>query len=137
MSGQWISAAIRERVAQRARYCCEYCRIPEDAVFAPHEPDHVIAEQHGGQTTPENLALACWRCNRRKGTNLATLDPQTGKPEFLFNPRQDRWEDHFIVEGARISGVSPVGRATAALLRFNSADRLELRERLITAGKFF
>lgn len=42
----------------------------------------------------------------------------------------------FHYGSARISGVSPVGRATAALLRFNSADRLELRERLIAAEKF-
>ena len=28
--------------------------MPELGVLFPHEPDHVIAEQHGGKTTLEN-----------------------------------------------------------------------------------
>jgi 5-methylcytosine-specific restriction endonuclease McrA len=130
MSGH-IPAALRAVVAQRAQGLCEYCLIPADVVFAPHEPDHIIAEQHGGQTTEENLAFACWRCNRYKGTNIASIDPETGNREFLFHPRRDHWSDHFKVQDARIDGATPVGRATAALLRFNSRDRLKLRERLL------
>jgi hypothetical protein len=136
VSTQWIPASLRNLVQKRAAGCCEYCRVPNDVSFAPHEPDHVIAEQHGGQTVLENLALACWRCNRYKGTNLASIDPQTGTPEFLFNPRRDTWHDHFQLDGARIVGTSASGRATAALLRFNAADRLEVRERLLSEGRY-
>lgn len=136
MSTRRIPTAVRVKVAQRAKGCCEYCRVPDDVGFAPHEPDHVIAEQHGGQTTADNLALACWRCNRYKGTNLASIDPDTGHREFLFDPRRDRWSEHFKVEEAKIIGITAVGRATATLLRFNSRDRLEVREALITEGRF-
>jgi hypothetical protein len=136
VSGQHIPATLRALVAARARDCCEYCLIPEQAAFAPHEPDHIIAEQHGGPSSADNLAFACWRCNRYKGTNIASLDPETGKREFLFNPRLHRWSDHFKLEGATIAGVSGIGRATVALLRLNSRDRLELRERLLAEGLF-
>ena len=78
MSRQRISAALRTAVSARAANCCEYCRVPEMAVFFGHEPDHVIAEQHGGETILENLALACVQCNRFKGPNIASLDPETG-----------------------------------------------------------
>ena len=120
---------------QRARSCCEYCLIPE-ALVSLHEPDHIIAVQHRGATSLENLALACWRCNRYKGTNLASVDPKTGQREFLFDPRNAVWAEHFNSEGGKIVGISAVGRVTVALLRFNNNDRVEVRERLIAEGKF-
>jgi hypothetical protein len=136
MSGQWISPVLREEVRARAAGCCEYCRVHEDDVGAPHEPDHVVAEQHGGQTTVQNLAFACFHCNRHKGTNIASVDPETGQPVFLFHPRRDQWADHFKVEGARIVSLTAMGRATAALLKFNTPDRLETRQMLARAGRF-
>jgi 5-methylcytosine-specific restriction endonuclease McrA len=60
-----------------------------------HEIDHVIAEKHGGATEESNLAMSCWRCNRRKGTDLASFHPETGAITLLFNPRTQRWRDHF------------------------------------------
>ena len=60
-----------------------------------HEVDHVIAERHGGKTVRENLAYSCFRCNRLKGTDLTSIDPQTGKITRLFNPRTDIVEQAF------------------------------------------
>jgi HNH endonuclease len=136
MSGQWIPAALRALVQQRAGGCCEYCRVHEDDVLAPHEPDHVIAEQHGGQTTADNLAFSCYHCNRHKGANIASVDSATGQPVFLFHPRRDSWSEHFKLEGARIVPLTPSGRATAALLNYNSPARVEFRETLVAAGRF-
>lgn len=135
MSGQWIPAALRVAVRERAHGCCEYCRIHEDDVIAPHEPDHIIAEQHGGQTVVENLAFACYHCNRFKGPNIASVDPHTGQSAFLFNPRRDKWPEHFKLEGGRIVALTPAGRATAALLRLNLPERVESRELLRRAGR--
>ena len=77
--------------------------------MSPHEPDHVIAEQHGGATTLENLALAC--AITTKGPNVASVDPLTGVVMRLFHPRQDRWEHHFAFAGPASSpplpGVAP------------------------------
>ena len=136
MSGQWISAALRSAMRERAAGRCEYCRVHEDDVLAPHEPDHIVAEQHGGETSEENLAFACYHCNRLKGTNLASLDLETGQQVFLFHPRRDDWPEHFSVEGARIVPHTAIGRATAALLKLNSSERLESRETLKLAGRY-
>jgi 5-methylcytosine-specific restriction endonuclease McrA len=59
-----------------------------------HQVDHVIAEEHGGQTTLDNLALSCTVCNRRKGSDIGSLDPDSGTLIPLFNPRTQQWSDH-------------------------------------------
>ena len=66
----YISDALRRQVENRANHQCEYCLLPDHLSFYPHEVDHVIALKHNGATTAENLAYACWRCNRYKGTDL-------------------------------------------------------------------
>ncbi|MEK7685098.1 MAG: HNH endonuclease signature motif containing protein [Verrucomicrobiota bacterium] len=136
MSTQWIPAALRTEVLQRAGGRCEYCRVHQDDAGVPHEPDHIVAEQHGGQTAAENLAFACYHCNRHKGTNLASVDPESGQPVFLFHPRRDKWSDHFRIEGAWIVPLTPTGRATAALLKFDTPERLESRRLLARAGRY-
>lgn len=129
-----IPAALRLRVEQRARHECEYCRISQLMTFAPHEVDHVIATKHGGATEEENLALACLPCNRHKGTDIASVDPQTGSLCPLFNPRRDRWEEHFEVIDTSIRGRSDTGRTTERLLQLNRPERLVERARLVIAG---
>ena len=136
MSSQWIPAGLRAEVRQRARGRHEYCGVHEEDVWAPHEPDHIIAEQHGGRTAAENLAYACFHCNRHKGTNLASVDPESGQPVFLFQPRRDVWSDHFQIDGARIIGLTATGRTTSALLKFNAPERLESRRLLVLARRY-
>lgn len=136
MSGQWIPSALRVIVRERAAGRCEYCLVHEADVLAPHEPDHIVAEQHGGETVAENLAFACYHCNRLKGPNLASIDPESGQRIFLFNPRQDKWSTHFKLDGPRIIPLTPSGRATAALLKFNFPERVESRRRLLRAGRY-
>ena len=136
MSGDWIPASLRAAVAQRAGGRCEYCRVPEGVVLWPHEADHIIAEQHGGKTELENLALACFHCNRRKGPNVASVDPATGTLVPLFNPRVHRWVEHFRLEGPRLEPLSDIGRVTIGLLRLNSPERLLVREALRRVGRW-
>ncbi len=120
---------------QRGGYRCEYCLLHEDDAVLPHELDHIIATQHGGQTTAENLALSCWDCNHVKGPNLASVDPLTGQIVQLFHPRHDRWAEHFRFEGARIVGLTPKGRVTVFLLQFNAPERVRQREDLQATGR--
>ncbi|KAB8331858.1 HNH endonuclease [Scytonema tolypothrichoides VB-61278] len=127
----YISPALRRQVEQRANDRCEYCLLPADVTFFPHELDHVIAVKHGGATNADNLAFACWRCNRYKGTDLGSFDPQTKAFSFLFNPRTQKWEKHFLIEDSRIMGLTPEGRTTAMLLQFNSDERIAERRRLL------
>ena len=131
-----VPEALRLRVWQRAQGRCEYCLIHEEEFLFPHQIDHIRAVQHGGLTLAENLALACGDCNRPKGPNLSSVDPDSNEPVWLFNPRRDQWTEHFAMDGAFIGGLTPVGRATVFLLRFNSEDRIRLRRRLRGEGRF-
>jgi 5-methylcytosine-specific restriction endonuclease McrA len=135
MSQDWIPEALRLAVRQRSGSLCEYCGIPETGTFFAHQVDHVIAEQHGGETTLENLALACAQCNRFKGPNIASIDPDTKRMVPLFNPRIDKWSDHFRQQGGRIIPLTPVGRAAARLMNFGHQDREEARHNLWMANR--
>ena len=132
MSKTYISASLRRFVEERAGGRCEYCLLPATIAFFSHEVDHIIAEKHEGKTIAENLALTCWRCNRHKGTDLGSFDPQTDDFCFLFNPRTQTWEEHFKQEKLQIIGLTPEGRTTARLLQLNTEERLAERQRLET-----
>jgi hypothetical protein len=104
----------------------------EDAHF-PHEVDHIIAEKHYGPTSLENLAWACFDCNRFKGPNI---DPETGVLSALFNPRHQAWTEHFENQHGTIVPLTTVGRVTVNILRLNLPVRVEVREILTRAGVY-
>lgn len=129
-----IPAALRRLVNERADGICEYCLFPSALAFVGHEVDHVVALKHGGATTLDNLALSCVLCNKHKGSDLASLDPDTAQIVALYSPRRHRWSEHFKLTEAVIVPLSPTGRATARLLRFNHPDRLAERLLAFEAG---
>jgi hypothetical protein len=131
-----MDETVRQFVRERAELRCEYCRISQDALpWASFHVEHIRARQHGGSDDPSNLALACRRCNLRKGPNLAAIDPDTGKLTPLFNPRTDKWNNHFHLADHRIVGLTEVGRATVTLLDMNDADRVQIRVEIATLGE--
>jgi hypothetical protein len=111
--------------------------LPVAAPVVRFHIEHIIARQHGGGTDPDNLALACGKCNFSKGPNIAALDPETGQLVPLFHPRRDEWQDHFSWSGTEVVGLTPVGRATAVLLAMNDWERVEVRENLQAHGQPF
>jgi hypothetical protein len=134
MSKTYVSVELRHLVYDRAGSTCEYCLMPEIAVLVSHEIDHVIAEKHGGRTEAGNLALACTICNKYKGSDLASIDPVSGEIVRLYQPRSDRWQDHFQLQGREILPLTAIGRVTVRLLQFNRSERLEERKCLIETG---
>ena len=130
-----IDAAARILVVARAGNRCEYCQFPQEAYEAIFHVDHVLAQQHLSDDSEGNLALCCPRCNRKKGPNLAGLDPLTQRVEPLFHPRRQRWNDHFRWMGIRIVAITPTGRATLSVLDLNGDDRLVLRAALAAEGR--
>ena len=82
-----------------------------------------------------NLALACHRCNLHKGPNLTGIDPLTGEVVSLFNPRHERWNEHFAFHGTHIMGITPTGRATVHVLAMNDPRRLELRSEILARNQ--
>jgi hypothetical protein len=131
-----VPQALRQLVLDRAKGHCEYCLIPQDAVVHPHEPDHIVPRQHGGRSTEDNLALSCLRCNRYKGPNVGSFDPETGDLTPFYNPRTQDWQDHFRLEGPTIHPLTPQGRVTVNILRLNDTARVEEREQLIAVGLY-
>lgn len=131
-----ISSALRQLVFERAAGRCEYCLLPQAIAAHKHEPDHIIPKQHDGQTTADNLALACARCNRYKGSNVGSFDPETGQLVPFYHPRRQAWAVHFRLENARIEPLTPEGRVTVKMLHFNDADRVEERQRLIEVNLY-
>jgi hypothetical protein len=130
-----MDAAIRKLVVRRAGARCEYCHLPQQATpFATFHLEHILSQQHVADDSPDNLALACPECNSMKGPNIATVNIGTGDIVRLFHPRRDRWEDHFEIQGPLVAGLTPLGIATARLLRMNSDERVQMRSNLIDAG---
>jgi hypothetical protein len=128
--------ALARIVWQRARERCEYCLLPSALSVAPFEIDHVIPRKHGGLTLEDNLALACFYCNRYKGPNIAGFDLRSRLMSRLFDPRHDVWEHHFQWQSVRIDGISAIGRTTIGVLRLNHPEMLLVREVLREEGLF-
>ena len=135
---------VADQVRRRAAGLCEYCRFPEAAFARPFHSEHIIAKQHGGLTQFDNLALACWACNLKKGPNLTGIDPETGEITPLFHPRKDIWPRHFEFSAAlmmplsiEIRGLTPIGRTTARVLGMNTRIRQQIRYELLREGLGF
>lgn len=130
----YIPPALRKIVHDRALGACEYCLLPDVASMVPHQVDHIVAQKHGGATEADNLALSCALCNKHKGSDIASIDPASGALVALFHPRRDLWRDHFGLEGATITALTPTGRVTARLLAVNEPSRVRERELLAASG---
>ena len=131
-----MDAALEAWVRKRANGRCEYCHFPESFAELPFQMDHIIARQHGGAATAENLALACCFCNRHKGPNLSGMDPATQRGARLFDPRSQIREEHFGWSGALVAGKTDVGRATVQTLNMNRPDAVAVRELLMLEGVY-
>ncbi len=124
-----MDSKTRCQVRERAGNRCEYCGLPQEATpLVSHHIEHILAKQHGGDDSIENLALACDRCNAYKGPNLTTVAPETGEIVSLFNPRNHVWAEHFEQLSGEIIGRTEIGRATVRLLNMKAPRRAELRK---------
>jgi 5-methylcytosine-specific restriction endonuclease McrA len=89
-----IPDELRQQIITRANERCEYCQSPL-IIVVEMEIDHIIPESAGGSTTLDNLCLACVGCNGFKLAFQEAEDPETGRMMPLYNPRTQRWDDHF------------------------------------------
>ena len=136
MSKTYVSVALRLLVRTRAKSLCEYCLIREEDTYFGCQVDHIISEKHGGSTHENNLAYACSYCNRNKGSDIGSIAWETHQFCRFFNPRTDRWTDHFRLDGVRIDPLTQIGEVTARILDFNHIDRLIERRVLAVLGYY-
>lgn len=133
----YIPEAMRRDVVSRGNSRCEYCRLHQDDAYFTHEVDHIYAEKHGGATARDNLCLSCFDCNRHKGSNLCSIDPQTGDIIRLYHPRNDDWQTHFdLQDNGKIQPLTAIGRVTERVLAFNRLELIAECQRLIKLGKY-
>lgn len=91
--------------------------------------EHILPQSAGGTNDLDNLALACPSCNLAKSNRLRVVDPETQETVPLFNPREQRWSEHFAWDQDwQVIGLTPTGRATILALVLNHSRRLLIRE---------
>jgi HNH endonuclease len=132
-----ISEAIQEQVRQRAKHLCEFCHANERWQYVKFTIDHLIPVSLGGSSGLDNLALACFNCNRYKTNKLSAVDPLSKIEALLFNPRQDNWQHHFIwsTDKLEIVGITATGRATIASLLLNRDRVIQIRASDLDVGR--
>jgi len=119
-----VNSETRRIVASRANFVCEYCLIAEEDAYFKFQVEHIISRKHSGSSELENLALACVFCNRYKGSDIASLTPETNKLIRFYNPRVDRWNEHFRLNGVVIEPLTDIGEATVRILQVNHDDQI-------------
>ena len=132
----YISPETRQIVASRANFVYEYCLIAEADAYFRFQVEHIISRKHGGSSELENLALACVFCNRYKGSDIASLIPESGKLVRFFNPRINRWREHFRLNGVVIEPLTEIGEATVRILQMNHDDQILERQVLSRRGRY-
>jgi hypothetical protein len=132
-----LSAHDRQAVAERARYCCEYCQSQLKFSADSFSVEHIVPRSRGGSDDLSNLALACQRCSNAKFVAVEATDPLSGRIAPLFHPRQHAWSEHFAwsYDFLFIHGLTPAGRATVERLQLNRAGVVNLRRVLRDIGE--
>lgn len=137
MPNKRVTEEQRKIVAKRAQGCCEYSRSQARFATQSFSIEHIFPRRYGGKTEQSNLAFACPGCNGHKHTKTKGVDPITLKLVALYNPRQQRWTDHFgwSQDFTKVIGVTPTGRATIEALHLNRNGVVNLREALYSLGQ--
>jgi hypothetical protein len=119
----YVSAEVRDRVREQAGH-------------GTLEIEHLTPRARKGSDEEENLWLACRLCNSFKADQVSARDPETGRDVAVFNPRQQRWAEHFMwtKDGTRIQGKTPCGRATVIALQLNNIVAVTVRRYWAQAG---
>lgn len=127
-----IPRSLRRKIVIAAQYRCGYCQTEQRISGAPMHVDHIIPLAHGGASDESNLWLACAWCNSFKGDSTQAIDSETGQLAPLFNPRAQRWAEHFSWSDdfTCIIGLTPTGRATVQALRMSN-------EFVVTARRYW
>lgn len=125
-----------ERLLVQAGHRCGYCQSSQRLMGVRLILDHLMPRVRGGIEDEENLWPSYQPCNGFKQARVAARDPISGTMVPLFNPRRERWAEHFawVDGGRRIVGLTATVRATEAALQLNRAELMEARSFWIDAG---
>jgi hypothetical protein len=124
---------LKLSVYERANGYCEYCQTSDANTGQIMHTEHI--DPLGGDIE-DNLCLACPNCNSSKFTFTTGIDPTTLIETPLFNPRQQKWNEHFrwSDDGLRLEGLTPIGRATIVRLKINRDLSILAQQRWVIYG---
>ncbi len=133
---QYISENLRNQIADNDKGQCCYCKTNAANSGIPMTHDHIKPISKSGENTFENICLACRSCNEFKSDLVEAIDPLSGEITSLFNPRIQKWSDHFVwsSDATRIEGLTTIGRATITCLRMNNSVIIVARRRWAISG---
>ena len=130
-----ISIRRREEVVQRANGRCEYCQLSQLGQEATFHVDHIVPRSAGGESEVDNLALSCVSCSLRKSAKQFVVDPESEEKVAIFNPRTQRWTDHFVWVGETVVAKTAIGRATISALAMNRPLIISIRREEAELGR--
>jgi HNH endonuclease len=132
----YISESLRKQIIDSDKSRCCYCLTYQANSGIPMTFDHIQPVSLGGDTTFENLCLACRSCNEYKSNLTEAIDPLSGETISLFNPRKQKWSAHFIwsPDGTKVEGITAIGRATIIRLRMNKPVIIVACKRWVISG---
>jgi HNH endonuclease len=136
VSTPYISENVKASVREAAQDRCGYCQSLQKYVLGILEIEHIIPKANGGSDNEENLWLSCRLCNSYKGIQTKATDPIGDRSVQLFNPRTQRWSQHFTwsEDGVYIIGLTPCGRATVLALQLNNIYAVTVRQAWTSVG---
>lgn len=132
----YISESLRKQIIDNDKSRCCYCLTSEANSGISMTYDHIQPVSQNGDTTFENLCLACRSCNEFKSNLTESIDPLSGDKISLFNPRKHNWSEHFVwsADSIKVEGITAIGRATIIQLRMNNPVIIVARKRWVMSG---
>jgi hypothetical protein len=132
----YLANELREQLLDADDHRCAYCQTTQANSGYPMVVDHITPRSKGGLTLFMNLCFACYRCNLFKNDRTEGDDPLTGEMTTLFDPRRQRWTDHFAWsnDGVQVMGITPVGRVTVIALNMNNDAIVDARRNWVRVG---
>ena len=131
-----IPDSVRRQVELDAGNRCGYCLTERRYTAKLLHVEHIIPIATGGTSTIDNLWLACDLCNSYKGMATHGTDQVSDELAPLFNPRKQKWSEHFrwSEDSIRVIGLTATGRATVIALRLNNPILVEARQWWVKSG---
>jgi hypothetical protein len=132
----YLSDELKARIRSQAGNRCGYCRSHQQYVWGTLEIEHMLPKALGGSNEEANLWLACRPCNGYKSAQTHAIDPVTEQNVPLYNPRQQKWTEHFAWsnDGINVLGLTACGRATVRALQLNNSFALTVRRSWVAVG---
>ena len=133
---EYISETLKSRIREQSSDRCGYCQSLQKYVWGTLEIEHTLPKSKGGQTIESNLWLACRPCNGYKADQIDGIDPITQNQVPLFNPRTQKWHEHFTWSDDSISilGITEIGRVTVQALQMNNTYAMTVRSAWVSVG---